>query len=544
MGHRAVDGGRRGVVRKMLAALRWLWIFAWSVLLVASIVFHAPWKITVLCLILLLGAAAIPRRPRRYFWIAVGAAVLAAGIWIFLPNDSQGWRPYVFENEMEAFLAKYRVPDAENAAVIYEDICRTWGEGDPNEPNVPDDWYDRAKNGPWRGEDHQDIAAWLDYHGPVVNRLEEATGLEECFFEKSMRDWLAPLAPEIPPTAEMRQMAFLLQTAANRDWGEHGLDASMERQFAVLKLGVHLSSQPEAIFALTGAAIEVLALEQFNRAMVQGDVDSNYLDRVDREVAAIRTDWRSIFEATLEFVRLQTKNLLAAGFYQVNEAGRVRYSRDIFGLRRNPLYAAHSGYWEERANRIGIVMQWFAFPSDPVKMSAKIDNAYEKNASMLDPMSGASDQLGSSLSLFVNADWPRFQWNFEYFADVMVSMSLDSHASLCIVFCRADTIRRGTAVIVALRRCKDDQGSWPQDLKAAATYGEDLSWTDAWGRPFVYRPAADGFVLYSTGENGVDEKGESRTEYDEESFTSTVLADDVMIWPNRRDREESGGDDM
>jgi hypothetical protein len=44
-------------------------------------------------------------------------------------------------------------------------------------------------------------------------------------------------------------------------------------------------------------------------------------------------------------------------------------------------------------------------------------------------------------------------------------------------------------------------------------------------------------LLYSTGANGTDENEESRIEYDEETFTTTVLADDVMIWQDRKDEE-------
>jgi hypothetical protein len=286
-----------------------------------------------------------------------------------------------------------------------------------------------------------------------------------------------------------------------------------------------------------GAAVETLAMAQFDRAMVQGDVDLDYLDHVDREVAAIQTSRRSTFEAAGELERLRTKNLLVAGLYQVNGAGRVRYSRDPFGLSRNPLHAARPGYWWERANRAQVIVQWFAFPSDPAQVSETIDKAYEKYASTPDPESEASDQLGSSASLFVNADWSRFQWNFEYFADVMVSMGQESHAGLHTVFRRAETIRRGTRAIIALRRYKDGRGSWPQGLEVAKAYAKDMPLTDGWGRPFVYKPADDGFLLYSTGENGVDEAGESSTEYDEETFTTTVLADDVMVWPDRKDRE-------
>jgi len=524
-------------VRIAQAVLRWIWIVVWSILLAASIVFHAPWKIAAVSSVLLLGAAAIPRRSRPYFWAAVGSIVLAGAIWVFLPNDSQGWRPYTFEKEMEVFLAKHHVPDAENAARIYEDICRRWVEGDANELNAPGDWYDRVRNGPWRGEEYPAVAAWLDYHEPTLKRLVEAGNLKKCFFEERIRDWSLPLQDSRkPPAAEMRQLAFLLAAAANRDWGERGLHAFMAKQLAVLKLGAHLSSQPETLFSLTGAAVETLAMEQFNRAMVLGAVDSSYLDFVDREVAGLPADWRSVFGSILDHEKLGTKNLVSAGFYQVNEAGRVRYSRDPFGLSGRPWHAGRPSYWEERANKARVIVGWFFFPSDPAKMGERIDRAYEKHASLFDPKSETSGQLGSSVSLFLKADWSRFQWNFGYFTDVMASMGQESLVGIETVLRKAETIRRGTLVIVALRRHKDERGAWPQELEAAKAYAKDALLVDAWDRPFVYKPSADGFVLYSTGANGADENEESRTEYDEKSFTTTVLADDVKIWPPREEQ--------
>ena len=118
-------------------------------------------------------------------------------------------------------------------------------------------------------------------------------------------------------------------------------------------------------------------------------------------------------------------------------------------------------------------------------------------------------------------------------------MGEENHVSFRTAFRRAETTRRGTRVIVTLCRHRNERGSWPQDLQAAIDE-KDGPLTDGWDRPFVYKPETDGFVLYSMGENGVNENGERRTEYDEEDFTSTVLADDVMIWPSRKGEGNDG----
>lgn len=75
-----IDGAgnhtNRSGLRIVLAVLRWMWIVAFAILLATGIVFHAPWKVVALCSILLLGTLAVPRRPRRYFWAAIGLILL------------------------------------------------------------------------------------------------------------------------------------------------------------------------------------------------------------------------------------------------------------------------------------------------------------------------------------------------------------------------------------------------------------------------------------------------------------------------------------
>lgn len=66
------NGVNRGGLRIILAVLRWMWIALFAILLAGSIAFHVPWKVLALCSIFLLGALAVPRRPRRYFWASVG----------------------------------------------------------------------------------------------------------------------------------------------------------------------------------------------------------------------------------------------------------------------------------------------------------------------------------------------------------------------------------------------------------------------------------------------------------------------------------------
>lgn len=546
----------RSRLRKMIPILRWAWVGVLSFLLLGSVLYHPPWKVIGLIAVFLVACTVLPRRRRKYFWAAVGLTMLTLTIWVFLPDDSAGWRPYVFERETEAFLAKYMVPAQENAALIYESVCRQWETDDANEPNVPDDWQEKARKGPWRSADHPEIAAWLDYHKPTVARLMEAAALNKCFFERDVRHRLLFPTADLPPLSTVRQLAFLLEASANRDWAERGVAAAFERQLACLRFGEHLAQQPDQLYLLMGQAIESMALSQLNRAVVDEGMDSAHLDVVGSSVARLADDWRHTLEGILGSEKLHLKNLLAPGVYQVNEAGRVRWSRDPFAHIRNQLQnalvadkgrdektrryfhrALHPGYWQKRVYKADVILNWLLFPSRPAQMGGIIDKAYDKCAPMLDPQFDWHRVPSFSLSPMENPDWQYLGRDFAYSMERLAGTSGTLYHTLRDSCLRAETGRRGTRVMVALRRYTNERGSWPHDLEAAQPYAKDTPLVDAWGRSFVYRPDGTSFMLYSTGDNGVDEKGQHKIEYSDDYRTVTTVADDRMIYPDRRPPE-------
>jgi hypothetical protein len=79
---------------------------------------------------------------------------------------------------------------------------------------------------------------------------------------------------------------------------------------------------------------------------------------------------------------------------------------------------------------------------------------------------------------------------------------------------------RAARILLALRRYRDDTGAWPTDLRALDTHLPVESLTDPFSHMrFVYRPARDGFLLYSVGLNGTDEGGRPPA--------------DFLFWPRR-----------
>ena len=88
-----------------------------------GVYFHAPWKILTLTAIFLAAHTVFPKRFRKKFWAGVGIVALALTVWIFLPEDNNGWEPYIFNEELTSLETKRSIPNEENAC---DDWRRRW----------------------------------------------------------------------------------------------------------------------------------------------------------------------------------------------------------------------------------------------------------------------------------------------------------------------------------------------------------------------------------------------------------------------------------
>jgi hypothetical protein len=81
--------------------------------------------------------------------------------------------------------------------------------------------------------------------------------------------------------------------------------------------------------------------------------------------------------------------------------------------------------------------------------------------------------------------------------------------------------RRGTHIILALRKYRNTHTRWPQSLDEVKSLVPLEVFVDPLnGGAFVYKLTEHGFTLYSKGENSIDESG-----------NRTGGADDRPIWP-------------
>ncbi|HUT30146.1 MAG TPA: hypothetical protein VMX13_10170 [Sedimentisphaerales bacterium] len=92
----------------------------------------------------------------------------------------------------------------------------------------------------------------------------------------------------------------------------------------------------------------------------------------------------------------------------------------------------------------------------------------------------------------------------------------------CEELCRRTLAsRRGAYILLALRRYKNTNGSWPHSLDEVKSLAPPEVFVDPLNAgSFVYKLTQDTFTLYSRGQNNIDENG-----------NHTGGADDWLIWP-------------
>jgi len=309
---------------------KWIGLALLALLLIAAIIFRAPWKIITLLAIILLACTALPKTLRKWFWAGVALIVIALIIWVFLPVDNEGWKSYTFDKELAAIEAKRAIPDKENAAIIYNQLLETYDDGDL-EPNLPDPNfydYDMARTEPWSSEDYPELAKWLKEKQTIIATLLEAAKREKCRFPVVASFAHLSQAQDIKILSQMRRWTYLLSYAANNDFAEGRIDQAVEKQIAILQMAKHLCQQTTVIDLLTGFAIEALALKNMDRFIVQGQPASEHLRLIENKYAGIKHDWKSDLTTVLEGEKSLMKNLFAMYYYETNPNGKTRFNRD------------------------------------------------------------------------------------------------------------------------------------------------------------------------------------------------------------------------
>jgi hypothetical protein len=544
-------GKTPGLLRRILW---WIWVILLTGLLLAGLIFAAPWKVITLIVIFLAAATILPRIYRKWFWLGVGVVVLALIIWVFLPEDNEGWRPYTFDKELARLQTKYAVPDSENAAIIYNQILVSWKQKEANEPNLPNCWFDFVRFGPWLSKDQPEIAAYIKYHQNEIESVLQATKIKKCSFPviATIEDY----TKDSLRLSVSRQWAYLLIASANNDLGEGKPKEASEKYLALLRGGQHLSGQPNSLYILIGIAIEALGLGAINNFVVNQDANDSYLNQIEQSVSQVKHDWNNDLPSFIDTDKLKFKNMVSELFYEINQKGKVRFSHDPMAKIRETAKELladtnsakadiFSDYWFKKLFRANVILYWFYAPQTPEEINKIVDAEFEKNYTMTN----------------INFDWSKepqiipieslfkYKMNFRNQVRILAQMNMNFYFDLHGIYLETQAKQRGTLLLIALRRYKNINGHWPEKLEDINDIAPAEIFIDPTnGDFFVYKRNEDNFTLYSKGKNGIDEGGEfQRRPPPLGQPLKEPSPDDRIFWPIRQscnDEEKGTADDQ
>ena len=113
-------------------------------------------------------------------------------------------------------------------------------------------------------------------------------------------------------------------------------------------------------------------------------------------------------------------------------------------------------------------------------------------------------------------------------------MSEGSDYSIHKTYFRLLALRRGSRLLIAIKKYHIEHGTWPESLDEIKSLAPAEAFHDPTGNDaFVYALDGDGFKLYSKGINRIDEGG--RRSY---VLTLDKNQDDIAIWPSSK--QETG----
>jgi hypothetical protein len=358
------------------------------------------------------------RRSRRAIAILVITAALCLSFWTA--------REYLSaDKRLAAIDAARAIPEAENAAAIYNQLLEDYNESEFTAAFLDPAEDDVVRGSPWSSQDHPELARWLEEHQDIIARLLQASKVRKCWFP--IPDFPEDMGMIVDRTKAMRKLAHLLVRSANNDIGEGRIEQGLEKYICIIRMGRHSRQQPVAVDFLVGTAVEVLGLQEIRLLIMHDDVTEAHLQVIETALPQANEDWNQEWENMLKVEKLYGRKMPKTG----------------------SLLKRLKDWWRGWRNEKAVI----------------------------------NHMHGRYLRLLAD--------------------------------------RRGSHILIALRRFKDKTRHWPESLDAIKPFVPEGTLTDPLSDgPFVYRLTDDGFTLYSTGQNNIDEAGQYRGG-----------ADDWPIWP-------------
>ena len=275
----------------------------------------------------------------------------------------------------------------------------------------------------------------------------------------------------------------------------------------MLRMAEHLQQQTFTLDLHYSYGAEENALGMIRYVLVHSDLSPRDVSRIARHLPDAADSWQQDAQRLMDFEEYRFVNYLARA-YEINEQGKIRFTRSL------PIRVKEEE--SDRRKHLAGTTVSFGLSSKPLPLDPQDlrplarDELSEmrrfleagpllpKNSYALDP----SRHVSSTTVLRACCNPLRF-WAQD------LAFDKNAYARWGDRYAENLTWRRGTWLVLGLRKYRDEHGTWPPSLDQIAEHvPADALLDPTRGERFVYRLSADGFTLYGTGINGIDENGQ------------------------------------
>ena len=263
---------------------------------------------------------------KRVWLVVIILILIIAAVFFYLCQSNPS-----IDEQLAAIEAARAIPDSENAALIYNQLLE-----DPSVASLSDvpefidvNDYSLTLYQLWLKKDYPEIAAWIEGHQWLIDKLIEASQFEECRLP-FLADWYG--STHVTRLSSIRRCAFLLRRASNNDIAEGRNEEAIEKCKCLIQMGKHFQQQSMMIEHLVGVAIEEIGINQIVLLIVEGNIDESHLQQIELIPLRKQDDWESVMDRMILVEKLAEK----------------KYKRQLSPLRRLQYEFQYGMFWNAK----------------------------------------------------------------------------------------------------------------------------------------------------------------------------------------------------
>jgi len=385
-----------------------------------------------------------------------------------------------------AELAPPEIPDAENAALIYEQAFALYYEPSAEEESNLRDISDKDLS-LWTEEDTAAIREYVEKNQESLHFIHQATDYQKCRFDI---DYTSPSAVQFPHLSKMRNCARAAAREALLKAKEGEIDAALESLWAGLHIGQALLDEPFYISQLVRIGAYTTMLSAMEKILSENEASPEILKRLFEQL--------NIEEGRRAFARcLQSERSSQIDKFEtvLENPGRLVQMMQGWSGTPTPSSASGTGYGLVLTMARPLLKRDEVFALNTMRRMIDLAQVpYFKAKAELDKLEQGLEEA-PSYHILTRMFFPALTRGHLQQARIEARIGLAQLA-------------------LGLKIYKAEKGNYPDTLaELVPEILPELPEDPFTGKDFVYKRQGEGFLVYSLGENTKDEGGK----WDEEN---------------------------